>query len=426
MMMAGTRGSIRDYLARAFAEDRPWDQVFRDVMLPDEADPRKKGAAEFLRQRVSDPDKLTTEVSTTFFGVNISCARCHDHPRVEDWKQDHFFGMKSFLGRTFDNGGFLGEREVGLVKFKTTAGQERPAKLMFLTGAVVEDASVREPTAEEQKKEKERLEEYKKKKAPLPPPPFSARARLVDLALEPGQRDFFSRSVVNRLWQRLYGHGLVNPVDQMHSANPPSHPELLAWLARDLEEHGYDLRRLTRGLVLSRAYARGSRWDGDSVPKPQLFAVARVRPLTPMQLATSLRVATADPASLPADLKPEEFEKRIEALEAGARGFASLIEQPGDDFQVSVSEALLFSNGDRVQKELLADGADRLVGRLKQVTDRRELIDTAVRAVLSRPPTEEEVKLLGDYLARREDRPAEAVRQLVWALVTGTEFRFNY
>ena len=51
------------------------------------------------------------------------------------------------------------------------------------------------------------------------------------------------------------------PLDQMHSENKPSHPELLAWLARDAETHNYDLKRLVRGLVMSRAYRRTSRWE---------------------------------------------------------------------------------------------------------------------------------------------------------------------
>jgi len=216
------------------------------------------------------------------------------------------------------------------------------------------------------------------------------------------------------------------PLDQMHSANEPSHPELLEWLARDLVEHRYDLRRLIRGLVLSKAYARSSRWEGGPTPRPHLFALARVRPLKPMQLATSLRLATADPASLPASLKPEEFEKRIEQMESSARGFARDFEQPGDDFQVSVIEALLFSNSDRLQRDILADGGDRLIGRLKQIKDTKELIDVTVRNVLSRASTEEEQRLLGDYLKRRADRPVEAYRQMVWALLTGSEFRFNY
>src|SRR5262249_51821163 len=83
--------AMRDYLQAAFAENRPWDQVFRDVMMPDDADPKKKGAGEFLRTRVKDLDRLTADVSSVFFGVNISCAQCHDHPKVDDWKQDHFY-----------------------------------------------------------------------------------------------------------------------------------------------------------------------------------------------------------------------------------------------------------------------------------------------------------------------------------------------
>jgi hypothetical protein len=446
MLMSGNNSgrSLRDYLTRALKENRPWDRIFRDLVLPDERDPAQKGAGEFLRSRIMDLDRLTAEVSVVFFGVNVSCAQCHDHPKVDDWKQDHFYGMKAFFSRTFDNGGFLAEREYGEVRFKTTKGQEKLAKMMFLSGRAVDDpAGTRKPSGEEQRKERDLLESAKRKRQPPPAPKFSARAKLVETALQPGQSDFFARAIVNRLWHRVFGYGLVMPLDQMHSANDPSHPELLQWLARDLVAHRYDLRRLVRGLVLSKAYSRGSRVPltlpsppsagGEGrvrgtgpAPRPDLFAVARVRALTPMQLATSLRLATADPASLPVSLKPEEFEKRIEQMENSARGFARDFEQPGDDFQVSVTEALLFSNGERMQREMLADGGDRLIGRLKQIQDTKELVDVAMRNVLSRAATEEEQQLLGDYLKRRVDRRVEACRQIVWALLTSSEFRFNY
>ena len=115
-------------------------------MLPDQTDKLQKVAAEYLRQRVKDPDRLTADVSSTFFGVNISCAQCHDHPLVQDWKQDHFYGMKSFLNRTFVNGtenaGFLGEHGYGSIRFKTTEDVEKQARMMFLTGRRVEDAGL--------------------------------------------------------------------------------------------------------------------------------------------------------------------------------------------------------------------------------------------------------------------------------------------
>ena len=424
LLTAGGKGSLRDYLAKAVGENRPWDRIFREILLPDEKDPSLKQAGEYLRQRVKDLDRLTYEVSSTFFGVNISCAQCHDHPLVKDWKQDHFFGMKAFLGRTFENGGFLAEHETGTVKFKTTAGLERVAPMMFLTGTRIKEPD-KEPSKEEKKAEKERLEKAKKEKTPPPPPKESARAKLVEVALQPGERVFFARSIANRVWHRLMGRGLVMPLDQMHSANPPSHPELLDWLARDVAEHGYDLRRLIRGVVLSRAYARSSRWEGKDAPATSLFAVAAVRSLTPLQLATALRVATTDPGRFPADLAPEEFEKRLGSLESSARGLASSLGSPGDA-AIGVSEALLFSNSERIARDFLGEGGDGLVGALKKINDRGRLVDTAVRNVLSRPPEEEEARVLSDYLDQRSDRPDDAIRQLVWALLTCSEFRFNH
>jgi hypothetical protein len=432
MLMAGNKGSLHDYLVRAVGENLAWDRIFRELMLPDQADKAKKAATEFLRPRVKDLDRLTAEVSSIFFGVNISCAQCHDHPLVRDWKQDHFYGMKAFLSRTYTNGNgntaLLGERGYGTLRYKTTEGVERQARMMFLTGRKVDDpAAVQEPTREEQTKEKALLQRAQRDRVPPPPPKFSARAKLVEVALQPGDRDFFARAIVNRLWHRLFGRGLVMPLEQMHSANPPSHPELLAWLARDTIDHGYDLRRLIRGLVLSRGYSRASQWeDGAEPPRPALFAVAVVRPLSPVQLACSLRLATADPASLSAGLKSGELEQRIAGLDESARSLASALTSSGGDGQIGVAEALLFSNGKPIAQDLLADGAGRLITRLKQTAASSELIDLAVRNVLSRPPDDEDRRILGAYLAERTDRPEEACQQLLWALLTCAEFRFNH
>ena len=423
-------GALRDYLQGAFAENRPWDRMFRDLLVPDESDPKARGAAEFLRSRVKDLNRLTIDVSTAFFGVNISCAQCHDHPHVEDWKQDHFYGMKAFFARTFDKGGRLGERDQGEVKFVPNKGKEKVARVMFLTGKVVDEPPQSKPAPKTKKTAPVRPAPGKTakvgksgkpakvdKSAPARP---GLRAKLVELALEPGQREYFARAIVNRTFHRLLGRGLVMPLDQMHSANPPSHPELLNWLARDLIDHRYDLRRLVRGLVLTNAYARGSRWESGEPPAEKLFAVGQVRPLTPMQIAVSLRVATADPEALAKDAK------KLEALEKAAARLASLFPQPGDNFQVGASEAMLFANNEAMLRELLADTPGALVHRLKQVTDLDKRADLAVRAVLSRPARPDEIKALTEYMRGRGGRPVEACQQAVWALLASAEFRFNY
>jgi hypothetical protein len=361
-----------------------------------------------------------------FFGVNISCTQCHDHPLVSDWKQDHFYGLKSFFNRTFDNGGFLGEREYGMVSYKTPKGEDRSAKLMFLSGTVLDEPKVDEPSNADKKKETEQLKEWAQKKVAPPAPKFSRRAQLLDVALRPGENRFFARAIVNRLIYRLLGYGLVMPVDQMHSENPPSHPELLDWLERDTIAAGYDLPRLIRGLVLSETYARSSRWDSGDRPEASRFAVANIRPLTSFQYAASLRVASNDPEGFAPSVKPEEVSRKIESLVNSSRGLAGSFDVPQDNFQVSATESLFFSNGQQITKDLLVDGNDRLLGRLKQTSERAKQIDMTVWTILSRAPNEEEVKLLEAYLNERSDRPGDGLSQMVWALLSGAEFRFNY
>ncbi|HVL12094.1 MAG TPA: DUF1553 domain-containing protein, partial [Gemmata sp.] len=222
-----------------------------------------------------------------------------------------------------------------------------------------------------------------------------------------------------------FGTGLVNPLDQLHSENEPSHPDLLAWLARDVAAHGYDLRRLTRGLVMSKAYSRASQYDSGSHPPARLFAVAKLKPMTPMQLAVSLKIAATDPAAFE-NKKPEDVEKAVEQMENAARGFANLIAQPTDNFQIGVGEALLFANGDRVMKDYLADGGGTLLGRVKSVKEPKAAVELLVKTTYGRAPTADEVQTLVGYVEKRKGREAEAYKHVLWALVTGTEFRFSY
>jgi hypothetical protein len=224
------------------------------------------------------------------------------------------------------------------------------------------------------------------------------------------------------MWHRYFGAGLVNPLDQMHAENAPSHRELLDHLARDAAEHGYDLRRLTRGIVMSQAYSRSSKYDS-ALPDSRLFAVARLKPMTPLQLATSLKIAATDPATL--EGKPDGVEKKLEQLESSARGFAGLISQPTDNFQIGVGEALVFSNGDRLMKEFLTDATGTALGRVKSM-EPKEAVEFLVKTAYGRPATAEESSALAAYVEKRKGREAEAYRQVLWALVTAPEFRFSY
>ena len=147
LLMGSPDNKMIEYLKPAVGENRPWDQIFRELIAADNESTRH-----FIRSRVKDLDQLTNDMSVVFFGVNVSCAQCHDHPLVSEWTQAHFFGMKSFFNRTFEHGDHLGEREYGLVSYKTTAGEDKTAPLMFLTGTVLDEPEEKKLNDEEKKK----------------------------------------------------------------------------------------------------------------------------------------------------------------------------------------------------------------------------------------------------------------------------------
>ena len=421
---------FRNYLLTAVQGRRSWDLIFRELMKASVADGPEKGADQFLKSRVRDLDDLTNDTAILFFGVNISCAKCHDHPLVTDWKQDHFYGMQTFFQRTYQTRkvSALAERPFGEVKFTTTSGEEKKATFMFLTGDRVADRTP-EFAAEERKSLEERIRKLEQEdvEAEIFVPEFRPRDELVEIALRDSKDRFFARNIVNRLWARLLGTGLVDPLDQMHSGNPPSHPELLDWLAKDLVNHDYDLRRLIQGIALSDAYSRSSEWAQPSeLPAASLFAVAKTRPLTPRQLAVSLHVSVRNPQLWPAIDATEEWIKHRTELENLANGWVREFEQPADNFQVAVDEALFFSNSPRVQNDMLIDSDDRLLGVLKMQENQNQAIEVLWLTVLGRSPQVEEIASANNWLDRIPEKKNESRTQLLWALLAGPEFRFNH
>src|SRR5207244_7488102 len=92
------------YLRRSIAQQKSWDRVFSEIMLGPWDSDEQKPASRFLSRRIHDLDDLTTDTSRVFFGIEIACAKCHDHPLVPDWTQHHYYGMASFFNRTYEFG----------------------------------------------------------------------------------------------------------------------------------------------------------------------------------------------------------------------------------------------------------------------------------------------------------------------------------
>lgn len=425
------------YLQHAIETNKPWHAIAREMLDPDPADEQQRQASYFLAVRLqggdnaAKTDAMTSGVSTVFFGVQLQCAKCHDHPFVDQWKQDNYYGLAAFLGRTqtakVGNTTVLKERADGEVTFVTTDQVEKTAQLIFLDGHVFD----------EPKPPEDRNQWYTEGKNGLPDEPyFSRRAILADYALT-ADSPLFKRAIVNRIWKQLMGRGLVEPVDQMHEANPASHPELLSRLADDFADHGFDLRRLMAGILHSDTYLRSTRWTGSSErPADRSYSTAIMKPLTANQLAVSVGIATGHFLQMEARLEREKAQRKLEkvtpsvvrtfyARDNDVRQFASHFRTGGESFEANAGQALFLSYNSSMQKRLQSVGGT-LVERLSKRTDNTETVKEAFLTILSRRPTSDEVDRTVEFLSANAPSRQQLCSELVWALLCSSEFRFNH
>lgn len=434
----------REYLLETTQNNTPWDVMFRQIMTPEVTLPEDTRATAFLKHRLRDLDKLANDSSMIWFGVNIGCAKCHDHPLVDDWKQEHYYGIASFFKRTYQTKkGMIGERFDGNMRFDTTEGETKDAAFMYLTGKSIPEPQLdlEEATLKEYQERIKKAEQEESADAP-PQPPFQPRSELVKLALGDETQNFFAKNIVNRIWARLFGRGIVHPLDQIHSGNPASHPELLNLLTDEFIKNQYDLRSLIHGITLSNTYARSlpkndhpqdvqtheesdrQNHEGSDVTESR-FGHALPRPLSPHQLSLSLLIATDHPEKLK-DKIETNWEQTRGQLEGRSEHFAQRTEIPGENFQTPVSEALWFSNSEEMQNQYLSTDNNHLVGYLKEIESDSEVISNAFAVILGRPPIQEEHDTLSQYLNSRAGQRAETIQQIAWVLLCSPEFRFNH
>jgi hypothetical protein len=227
-----------------------------------------------------------------------------------------------------------------------------------------------------------------------------------------------ARAFVNRIWALLVGRGFVHPYDRMDSTHPPSHPELLDAMAADFRSSGYDVKRLVRSIVCSRTYQLASR-PADDRALPEQFAYGLVKPLPAESLVRSMLVV----------LHGEAVEADGELLEEFRSTFPDVLpEEPISH----LNQALLLTNHPQLN-QLFQVSASPTLTQLFQRSTIAEQVDGAFSAALGREPGTEERDRAVAYLERHagpgehnERDQQRAFGQLMWALLTSTEFRLNH
>jgi hypothetical protein len=238
------------------------------------------------------------------------------------------------------------------------------------------------------------------------------RAALARWLVAP-ENPYFARATVNRTWWRLMGRAIVQPVDDMHEANPPSHPELLDLLARRFVESGFDLKFLTRAIVLSRAYQRTSQSGESADPQAALFGRMSIKVLSAGQLYDSLETICGPAA------KVTGIDVR-----AGARWeFTQFFGESGDPDPTAYRRGIPHLLRQMNSGQFTERNLDTLVARLGSPAGRppEEVASDLFLTILSRRPTEPELRQIQPSLQR-----TGGLRELAWVLVMTSEFSLNH
>ncbi|MBT5928269.1 MAG: DUF1553 domain-containing protein, partial [Verrucomicrobia bacterium] len=294
----------------------------------------------------------------------------------------------------------------------------QPATLNFLNGVKI---SEKRPDADVKEED---LPEYylvapaaKDKKAESPAiPNFSRREALAQAVTV--NNPLLSKSTVNRVWALMMGRGLVHPVDEMNSTYPASHPALLDWLAVDFEQHGFDLHHLIRTLANSETYQRSAWTTPDRPAEKDTFAWALEKPLTAEMVYRSLLVACGHDSR-----QPEIEGLDMEALrQSFIKFFPDVLPV---DYNASLQQAMFLTNSPLVDA-LLNPSENNTTQSLLREKNTHQKVKQAFLHVFGRWPDEEELAATADFLNQKEDRPKEAIKQMLWAMVASAEFLTNH
>lgn len=370
-----------------------YDRVVRELLTAASAPGgRDAGAtpAGFFAANESKPENLAASAARAFLGVNLDCAQCHDHPFAR-WTRDQFWQTAAFFAAPkVDAAGRAAPPELTIPNTKKT-----------LTAALLDDTAAAWPAA---------------------PAPDTGRKLLAGWVTS-RDNPYFARNAVNRLWAHVYGTALVEPLDDLsgEGAGVGPNADLLRDLAGAFAESGFDLKYLTRALVLTRAYQLSTAAPQGTPTELSLFARMPVRGLTGEQLYDSLRVA--------AGLPPERADTgRGQGLDGRRRFAAQFLVPRTVDAERSVTQALAMMNG-RLTADLADPAKNPTLGGVVAAPflDTREKVETLFLAVLGRTPTYREAETMAAHVtaAAADDRP-RALGDVFWALVNSTEFNTNH
>lgn len=394
----GGRKQITAWLYKSLLENKPYDTFARELISPT---PESEGFARGIKWRGEVNASQIVElqfaqnVGQVFFGANLKCASCHDS-FIDSWKLDDAYGLAAVIA----------DKPLAVHRCDKPTGKTASAKFLFPElGAI--DATA--PKAK-------RLEQL----AALVTHPDNGR---------------FARTLVNRVWHRLTGRGIVHPVDVM--GNKPWSEDLLDYLAVYFVENKYDIKKLIEHIATSHAYkARAVPLAREAPAGEYAFRGPELKRLSAEQFVDAIWMLTGTaPAKhsgafqgalppFPANGPKERQFVRCTLVDCdplmrslGRPNREQVVTTRPD--QLSTLQALDLANGQILQTTLERGAANVLKANASASAD--ALVDWVYLRALSRKPVGAEREAAKSLVG--EKPTAESVADLLWAVVMLPEFQ---
>jgi hypothetical protein len=405
--------AFHTWIRKAVARDKPYDEFVRDI-LGATGDELSSPATVWYKE-LNQPQEFVDDAAQVFLGLRLGCAQCHHHP-YEKWSQDDYWGLAAFFGR-------VGRKQIPVPGAANQNGQSgRLAIFTLSSGSVVN----------------------KKTGKAAPIKALDAEPIEVDRSEDPRQRlvdwmvakdnPFFARAVANRYWAHFFGRGIVDPLDDMRVTNPPSNPELLDFLAKELVDNKFSLKHLVGVIVKSRTYQLSSAPNEFNKHDKQNYARYYPRRMSAEVLFDAVNLVSGAPAGfggLPTDkhapnraimLPDESFTSYfLDVFGRPQRISACECERVSE---ANLAQALHLLNSDEIQNKLARPG-----GRAEQIAaDKRpdaEKVDELFLWAFSRKPSDGQRELALEHISKNATNKKAAYENILWALINSKEFTFN-
>lgn len=442
----GTWGLYR-HVRDSLAANQPFNKFVFDLLTA-EGSTAESPAANYYKV-FANPEEASEATVQIFFGVRLLCAKCHDHP-FEKWVQKDYYGMSAFFSQM---GSKPGARRGDTIVFRNEVA---PRSRHPNTGEVLLprflDAGTVDAKTEQDIRE--------------------------DLArwLTSKENPFFAKATVNRLWSHLFGKGIIDPVDDIRTSNPPSNAPLLDALIKDFVGHDFDVRQLLRVMLNSRTYQLSARTNATNAGDTINFSHRLPRRLSAEQLLDTLSQATGIPQGYRSRYGEQTIALPTGGVRAGQLPDKQLTAETLDLFgrpkgesscacerheEASMTQALHLINGTSVIERIQSPSGN--VARMVQKPNAsaEEMIEELYLLTLCRPPSARETETMKKHflaaeevenrevdvayvlaLGRRAGKPEveafrkrypsrgveklKAAQDALWALVNTREFLFNH